>query len=111
MKKKQIIENIVHKSSLNNRQDYIKQYSILNSLIKKYDNEDFWDYFSTSQSVKSLFYFKTPNGRKIIVTSFKKFIFGRHTRNIKYKINKRKSGKNVSYNKNPKQTIRRFIDG
>jgi len=111
VKKKEIVENIIHKSSLNNRQDYIKQYSILNSLIKKYNNEDFWDYFSLKQNVKSLFYFKTPNGKKILETSFKKFIFGRHSSNIKYKINKRKSGKNINYNKNFKQTTRRFIDG
>jgi len=110
MKKKEVIENLLIKQSLSCKQDYIKQYSILNNLLKKYSNPLFWENFSLKEKIKSLFFFKTDSGRKIIQKKYKEFCQSPESKYQKYRIG-RKSGGNVPHKKMNKLTIRRFLNG
>tara|TARA_B100000212_G_scaffold342604_1_gene331198 strand:+ start:4389 stop:4724 length:336 start_codon:yes stop_codon:yes gene_type:complete len=111
VKKKEVLENLLIKQSLDCKQDYIKQYSILNNLLKKYSNPLFWDQFCLKEKIKSLYFFKTEAGRKIIQQKYKEFCQSPASKYKKYKISTRKSGGKVPHKKIKKQTIRRFLNG
>lgn len=108
MKKKEIIQRLLIKESLNGKQDYIKQYSILNSLLKKYSKPKFWDWFKIHKKVKSLYFFKTDHGKKILEKKYKEFCQSPANQYNEYKLG-RKSGGKVPYKPIIKKTIRRFL--
>ncbi len=110
MKKKTVLEKLLIKESLTCKQDYVKQYSILNSLLKKYEHPLFWEKFSLKEKIKSLFFFKTDQGRKIIQKQYKEFCQSPESKYKNYRIG-RKSGGSVPHKKINKLTIRRFLNG
>ncbi len=109
MKKKEIIQRLLIKESLNAKQDYIKQYSILNSLLKKYSSTKFWENFKVEDKVKSLYFFKTDQGKRIIEKKYKEFCQSPASQYNEYKLG-RKSGGKVPYKSIIKKTTRRFLN-
>lgn len=108
MKKKKVVQRLLEEASLKNRQDYFKQYAILKSLLKKYDNEDFWAVVNFDEKLKSLYYLKTPYGKKVLEKKYKEFNYKPKGKDIKYRLAE-KSGEDKVSHKNRK-TIREFLN-
>ena len=73
LSKKKVVTRLLEEDSLQNQRDFFKQYAILNSLIKKYPDENFWSVVSFGKKIKSLYYFKTKDGSKILLKKYKEF--------------------------------------
>ena len=95
MNKKKVLERLLPKSSLNSRGDYFKQYAILNSLLKKYDNENFWSVVSFGNNLTSLYFLKTPFGGELLVQKYKEFCYKPARKDYKYSLGE-KSGEDIS---------------
>ena len=108
MNKRKVVQRLLVESSLSNRQDYFKQYAILKSLLKKYDNEDFWSVVNFGEKLKSLYYLKTSYGKKMHEQKYKEFHYRPKGKDIEYKLSG-KSGKDEIRTKN-KKTIREFLN-
>jgi len=106
MKKQKVVKRLLLESSLKNKGDYFKQYSILNSLIKKYPNENFWTVVSFGEKLKSLYYFKTAAGKQTLERKYNEFTYC-PPEEVKYKIGN-KAGKDFLPTAKP-STIRKFL--
>jgi hypothetical protein len=106
MKKQKVVKRLLFESSLQNKGDYFKQYSILNSLLKKYPNENFWTVVSFEKKLKSLYYLKTPVGKKALKRKYNEFAYTPPAE-VKYKIGE-KTGKDFKPDAAP-TTIRKFL--
>ena len=108
MNKRKVVQRLLLESSLSNRQDYFKQYAILKSLLKKYDNENFWSVVNFGQKLKSLYFLKTPHGKKVLNEKYKEFTYKPRGKDIRYKLIE-KSGEDIIKEKN-KTTTRAFLN-
>ena len=108
MNKRKVVQRLLVESSLSNRQDYFKQYAILKSLLKKYENESFWSVVNFGERLKSLYFLKTAYGKKLLDAKYKEFMYKPRGEDVKYKLSK-KSGKDVIKNK-AKKTTRGFLN-
>lgn len=106
MNKKSVLKRLLQEGSLKTKTDYIKQYKMLASLIKKFPNENFWSVITFPDKFKSLYYFKTKFGEKLLDKKYKAFnrrISAPKTYNLK-----EKTGTDKSFSNKPK-TIREFL--
>ena len=106
MKKQKVVKRLLLESSLLNKGDYFKQYSILNSLLKKYPNENFWTVVNFEKKLKSLYYLKTPIGKQTLQRKYNEFAYS-PPKEVKHKIGK-KEGKDFNPTRKP-STIRKFL--
>lgn len=106
MKKQKLVKRLLLESSLQNKGDYFKQYSILNSLLKKYPDKNFWAVVSFKRALKSLYYFKTREGAQLLKQKYNEFTYA-PPKEVKYEIGK-KTGKDF-VPKNKPTTIRGFL--
>jgi len=105
--KRKVVQRLLVESSLSNRQDYFKQYAILKSLLKQYENEDFWSVVNFGERLKSLYFFKTGYGKKLLDRKYKEFLYKPKRKDREYKLS-RKSGKDTVHSKS-KTTTRGFL--
>ena len=108
MNKRKVVQRLLVESSLSNRQDYFKQYAILKSLLKKYENEHFWSVVNFGERLKSLYFLKTTYGKKLLEEKYKEFIYKPRGEDIQYKLSK-KSGKDIIKNR-MRRTTRGFLN-
>ena len=73
LSKKKTVSRLLEHSSLESQKDFFKQYAILNSLLKKYPDENFWSVVSFNQKLKSLYFLKTKEGALILNKKYKEF--------------------------------------
>lgn len=59
--------------SLKSKTDYIKQYKMLATLLKKFPNEDFWNSLKLPKKIKSLYYLKTKEGLAELKKRYRSF--------------------------------------
>jgi hypothetical protein len=106
--KKKVLERLLPKSSLSSRGDYFKQYSIFNSLLKTYDNENFWSVVNFGNSLTSLYFLKTPFGGDILLKKYKEFCYKPRGKDRKYSLGE-KTGEDII---TPiiKKTTRNFLN-
>jgi hypothetical protein len=86
MKKRQIIKRLLSEDSLKTQKDFLKQHSIFNSLLKTYQNENFWAVVNFGEKLKSLYYLKTDYGKKMLNKKYKEFCYRPEDRTVKYKL-------------------------
>jgi hypothetical protein len=106
--KKKVLERLLPKSSLKSQRDYFKQYSIFNSLLKTYSNENFWSVVNFGTNLTSLYFLKTPFGGNLLLKKYKEFCYKPAVKDRKYSLGE-KTGKDFT-NQTTKKTTRNFLN-
>jgi len=75
LKKKKVVERLLEEGSINGRSGYFKQYSILNFLLKSFPDENFWNVVEFESPITSLYFFRTPQGHKLLSAKYKEFMY------------------------------------
>jgi hypothetical protein len=108
MKKRQVIQRLLLKDSLKTQKDFLKQHSIFNSLLKTYQNENFWSVVNFGKKLKSLYYLKTDYGKKMLNEKYKEFCYKPKDKSVKYKLSAKVGDDKVI--KPAASTARRFLN-
>jgi len=108
MKKRQVVQRLLLSTSLETQKDYLKQYSIFNSLLKTYPNENFWSVVNFGKKLKSLYYLKTEYGKKMLNQKYKEFSYRPQDKTVKYKLSSKLGHDRVT--KPATTTARRFLN-
>jgi hypothetical protein len=88
---------------------WAKEMKIMNDLIKKCDNPDFWFHARTDFAIPSLAWFLTDNGRKYLNDKYKKFKLELKTEPESYKLLEEKQGDDEYIQPKKIKTIMDFI--
>jgi len=88
---------------------WAKEMKIMNDLIKKCDNPDFWFHARTEFQIPSLAWFLTDNGRKYLNDKYKKFNLELKNEPEVYEILDQKQGEDEVEQPRKIKTIMDFI--
>ncbi|MBN86803.1 MAG: hypothetical protein CL885_04700 [Dehalococcoidia bacterium] len=108
MKKKIVVQRLLMEGALKTQKDYLKQYSILNSLLKTYPNENFWAVVNFGKRLKSLYYLKTEQGKKMLNKKYQEFTYRPKDLTKKYTISQKTGEDKIT--KQAATTTRRFLN-
>ena len=73
--KKEILKRIISIPDKGRREFWTREYKLLNDLLKKYPNLDFWKKVKFNQDWDSLKILKSEYGKKILEKKYKEFNF------------------------------------
>jgi hypothetical protein len=91
---------------------WAKEMKIMNSLVQKNDNPDFWFHARTSFPIPSLAWFLTPDGRKYLNEKYRAFnlVLSSSVVNIsKIELKEEKQGEDIDTNTRKPKTLMDFI--
>jgi hypothetical protein len=88
---------------------WAKEMKIMNDLIKKCDNPDFWFHARTDFPIPSLAWFLTDDGRQYLNDKYKKFKLKLNTERKSYKLLEEKHGDDECIQPKKIKTIMDFI--
>lgn len=86
-----------------------KEMKIMNDLVKKCDNPEFWFHARTEFQIPSLAWFLTENGRKYLNDKYKKFNLDLKNQVEIYEIHEEKQGEDQVHAPRKIKTIMDFI--
>jgi hypothetical protein len=88
---------------------WAKEMKIMNDLVKKCDNPEFWFHARTEFQIPSLAWFLTENGRKYLNDKYKKFNLDLKNQVEVYEIHEEKQGEDQIHTPKKIKTIMDFI--
>ena len=91
---------------------WAKEMKIMNSLVQKNDNPDFWFHARTPFPIPSLAWFLTPDGRKYLNEKYRAFnlVLSSSVVNIsKIELKEEKQGEDIDINTRKPKTLMDFI--